>query len=603
MKVKSLLIFLTICCLFLTTHALYAQTFTFPTTSYSDVPQCLGTRAMGMAGAFTGIADDASTFYWNPAGLGFQERNGISSGFAVIGSTYWHSYLNYNLPRSSINIIRSDISGTLSWLGNNGKGLRDIFIFSHAIPFGDLFSIGFNLKGISADSGDTTGYGCDLGTLLKTKYFCLGFTIYDLLTQIGSTKSYQRYRIGFGIGPFSTVMIGSQIEALVIEIPDVGYVPLPQFRTGVEGWLIDGHLGIRGGYYIIPYSIFSQAKVITFSNEQVGSVGASLKFKNFSLDYAYMVSVERLTISIPGSPSTPLPPLHNHWVSVSFMWGKTKAEIAKEEKEKLEAMERDRKAREMLLIESFSETIAQKNAELEALRSMRGTRDETIEGMKAELEKVKSDSITLAHELEMAKLELEKIRADSQVLNTQLAAQLEQVKGELAAARIQLDKFKIETMSEKEKAEMLKERLERMRAIGVVDPLLKEAITKGVAKEVIIREVPEGLLLRFSRDFFFSGQNLESVAYRSLDVIIKAIKDYPGHTVTINGYTDITGSKSRNLKISLACAKAVASYFIAKGIPKDKVFTNGYGPDSPIAPNSTKAGRKQNRRVEIIINK
>lgn len=71
--------------------------------------------------------------------------------------------------------------------------------------------------------------------------------------------------------------------------------------------------------------------------------------------------------------------------------------------------------------------------------------------------------------------------------------------------------------------------------------------------------------------------------------------------VLVEGHTDNIGSAAYNQKLSINRALAVKSALVRNGIPDAKVDAKGYGFDKPIASNSTKDGRTQNRRVEITI--
>ena len=66
-----------------------------------------------------------------------------------------------------------------------------------------------------------------------------------------------------------------------------------------------------------------------------------------------------------------------------------------------------------------------------------------------------------------------------------------------------------------------------------------------------------------------------------------------------NSSADATGSESHNLKLSEARAKAVRDYLVSKGVNPDNLQVRGYGEALPIASNETKAGRAENRRVEL----
>jgi OOP family OmpA-OmpF porin len=73
-------------------------------------------------------------------------------------------------------------------------------------------------------------------------------------------------------------------------------------------------------------------------------------------------------------------------------------------------------------------------------------------------------------------------------------------------------------------------------------------------------------------------------------------------TVYIEGYSDSVGSDAANKHISWRRAEAVAKWFLDRNLlTRDKVRTKGWGKASPVATNSTREGRAQNRRVEIIL--
>ena len=57
---------------------------------------------------------------------------------------------------------------------------------------------------------------------------------------------------------------------------------------------------------------------------------------------------------------------------------------------------------------------------------------------------------------------------------------------------------------------------------------------------------------------------------------------------------------ANNKKLSLKRANAVVSYFVSKGISKNRFTVRGMGPDYPVADNRTEEGRTKNRRVVIL---
>ena len=75
-----------------------------------------------------------------------------------------------------------------------------------------------------------------------------------------------------------------------------------------------------------------------------------------------------------------------------------------------------------------------------------------------------------------------------------------------------------------------------------------------------------------------------------------------GVTAEVQGHTDSTGSVAGNKRLSTRRAKAVRDYLVNNlGVAGSRLSSNGYGPDLPIADNSTSAGRAQNRRVVAVV--
>ncbi|MES9990511.1 MAG: OmpA family protein [Candidatus Thiodiazotropha sp.] len=73
-------------------------------------------------------------------------------------------------------------------------------------------------------------------------------------------------------------------------------------------------------------------------------------------------------------------------------------------------------------------------------------------------------------------------------------------------------------------------------------------------------------------------------------------------SIEVIGHTDSTGAADYNQTLSERRAKAVADYLGAQGVAQGLLTSKGMGESSPIADNGTKAGRAQNRRVELKLN-
>lgn len=126
---------------------------------------------------------------------------------------------------------------------------------------------------------------------------------------------------------------------------------------------------------------------------------------------------------------------------------------------------------------------------------------------------------------------------------------------------------------------------------------------EGKMSEIVVKEEPRGLVVNLSSNILFaSGKSvLKQAATSSLDETVSLLNAYPANKVLIEGYTDSTGSKKKNLQLSYDRAQAVYSYFVKKGVKPERFNVVGYGDKNPIASNKTAKGRAQNRRVNIII--
>ncbi|SDQ11987.1 OmpA family protein [Flagellimonas zhangzhouensis] len=81
--------------------------------------------------------------------------------------------------------------------------------------------------------------------------------------------------------------------------------------------------------------------------------------------------------------------------------------------------------------------------------------------------------------------------------------------------------------------------------------------------------------------------------------IIQILNEYPTSKFTVEGHTDSVGSEKLNQELSEKRANSVRDFLIDKGIGADRLSAIGYGEAKPIATNNTRAGRAENRRVEI----
>jgi outer membrane protein OmpA-like peptidoglycan-associated protein len=117
------------------------------------------------------------------------------------------------------------------------------------------------------------------------------------------------------------------------------------------------------------------------------------------------------------------------------------------------------------------------------------------------------------------------------------------------------------------------------------------------------RLVYEVVLSEDSGNFKFGKTALPDEAKQKIDQVVSQLKQDPKNVwIEIEGHTDDIGDKTVNEKIGLERAQAVERYLYEQyQIPLHKMNVISYGEEKPVAPNKTKEGRAQNRRVVIKI--
>ena len=117
-------------------------------------------------------------------------------------------------------------------------------------------------------------------------------------------------------------------------------------------------------------------------------------------------------------------------------------------------------------------------------------------------------------------------------------------------------------------------------------------------KDNIDESIADRTIIRFQQNSTNRISDPEVEDY--LDKLANRLKS-SGEQLKITGHTDRLGPYDENMVLGLRRAQAIKSYLVAKGVDASKVITESKGEASPIADNSTREGREQNRRTELEI--
>ena len=139
--------------------------------------------------------------------------------------------------------------------------------------------------------------------------------------------------------------------------------------------------------------------------------------------------------------------------------------------------------------------------------------------------------------------------------------------------------------------------------IGFVTVLEKQAMQSSLAfldaaamKKALDEKGRVALYINFDLD----KATLRPDAQPIIDEINKLLASDNGLKLSIEGHTDSTGSAERNRELATARARSVLGALVGLGVDAARLSSKGFGPDKPIADNSTDDGRAKNRRVELV---
>lgn len=153
-----------------------------------------------------------------------------------------------------------------------------------------------------------------------------------------------------------------------------------------------------------------------------------------------------------------------------------------------------------------------------------------------------------------------------------------------------------------EKLEMERQRLQ----LALREAKLASAQQHGLWLEdqivsLATTQTERGLVMTLGDVLFDTGHTeLKSSANRTVLKVVQFLQLNPKRVVRIEGYTDNTGDKQENLRLSRDRAQSVADVLTDLGVDEKRIHVQGYGDEYPVEANASERGRAKNRRVEIV---
>ncbi len=238
----------------------------------------VGARALGMGGAFVGVADDVTACFWNPSGLSLLGRKELCLMHAeTFGSLLNQDFVAYTFPRLQ-NDRSSAIGFSLQRLGGGGVKITDLekkgqeisdsnrvvllreeshadyaLFFSYSQQMKPKLFWGANLKLIYRDlvSASAFGIGGDLGLFAQPySFLSLGVNLMDLTSSLlfydnGTTEN---------INPTTKlgVAIGHKLQDFYLILATDADIRYEGRKSAAQFWLgklsADTHIGVEVSY-------------------------------------------------------------------------------------------------------------------------------------------------------------------------------------------------------------------------------------------------------------------------------------------------------------------------------------------------------------------
>ena len=269
-------------------------------------------------------------------------------------------------------------------------------------------------------------------------------------------------------------------------------------------------------------------------------------------------------------------------------------------------------------------------AEIASLAETLATRNQTIASLQTELSKAKTakdeafqPNLVLERELELARNEIETLTGklsmqadEAEQTVSDLTASLRAQELRVTDLKAQLDVQNVtaetavvagDTEDQAGQVELLAAQLSKLQEIVDSQTYTISNLRMGFDEETSSSSEMAEVCIERANKIFEISQIKFATSTASISDDSKTVLDHlrdlaigcesDDMYIEIGGHTDSQGSEDDNQRLSEARANSVRSFLIARGIPDDTMVAVGYGELQPIAPNSTVAGRAQNRRI------
>ena len=175
----------------------------------------------------------------------------------------------------------------------------------------------------------------------------------------------------------------------------------------------------------------------------------------------------------------------------------------------------------------------------------------------------------------------------------QLRDEIATLRADSEAAKLKLARFEGEKQAETARVEAERRAAERRTA----EATLKETL----AKYGTLKETASGFRLTLPETIWTSARaaTLSAASSAKLEPLAALLASNPDYQILIEAYTDSKGNEVSLQQLTQERARVLSDRFQTAGVDPMRIQANGMGASNPLAPNTTVAGQRKNRRVEI----
>lgn len=140
--------------------------------------------------------------------------------------------------------------------------------------------------------------------------------------------------------------------------------------------------------------------------------------------------------------------------------------------------------------------------------------------------------------------------------------------------------------------------------LGELDKTSREALDRAQAAGKLAegKFLYQLVLSDDSVKFPLDRASLSPEAETRLQALVEKLKGENRNVyLEIQGHTDGSGDKVHNHRLGEERAEAVRLFMNKHGVALNRIAAISYGEEAPVAPNSSRTGRAQNRRVVVVV--